>query len=115
MFEHNVICDRCRRKCEGSTYYTIDISATDVISTDDGRVSCKTASHTMNDTLKKMHGYIRHYCENCKNAIVEFAFEDASDGVSETVDEDNSTVKNKTNNYIVNVLKRFFRRGDKND
>lgn len=71
MIENVVTCDRCKRKCEGTTYYTIDIYGNDIKSVAGG-ISFKTASQNAQTNTHKLFDSERHYCEICKDKIENF-------------------------------------------
>lgn len=79
MIESIVTCDRCKKKCEGTTYYTIDIYANDIKSTGDGSVTMKTASQNAQTNTYKLFNQERHYCESCRDKIEAFLKDDSSD------------------------------------
>ena len=72
MIENIVTCDRCKKKCEGTTYYTIDIYGNDINPTNDGRHSMATASQNVETNTFKIFGSERHYCEKCRDKIEQF-------------------------------------------
>ena len=78
MIENIVTCDRCKKKCEGTTYYTIDIYANDIKSTGDGSVTMKTASQNAQTNTYKLFNQERHYCESCRDKIESFLMVDDS-------------------------------------
>lgn len=61
MIESIVTCDRCGKKCEGNTYYTVDICEHDITPTNDFRTYFDTA-----------HSIKRHYCKDCKKDLEKF-------------------------------------------
>ena len=63
MIETNIICDRCRKKVEGSTYYTIDICAHDI--NRDYGTSIETATHNTNRIAKGD----THLCSDCVSRV----------------------------------------------
>ena len=72
MIENIVTCDRCKKKCEGTTYYTIDIYANDIKSTGDGSVTMKTASQNAQTNTYKLFNQEGHYCESCRDEFENF-------------------------------------------
>ena len=54
MIENIVTCDRCKKQCEDTTYYTIDIYANDIKSTGDGSITMKTASQNAQTNTYKL-------------------------------------------------------------
>ena len=64
MIETNVICDRCHKKCEGTTYYTVDIYAYDLDKTKPG-TSSETASQNITTNMNKVLFGDRHFCSKC--------------------------------------------------
>lgn len=68
MIETNVICDRCGRKCEGTTYYTLDIWAYDIDKNKPG-VSTETASQNLETHMRKSEYGDKHYCSGCMSAF----------------------------------------------
>ena len=55
MIENIVTCDRCKKKCEGSTYYTVDIYGNDINPVDAG-ISFKSASQNAQTNTHKLFG-----------------------------------------------------------
>ena len=76
MIKNIVICDRCGEICEGTTYYTVDIYGRDINPTDSFRQSMATASQNANTNTSKLFGGERHYCQSCRDEIVQFIRED---------------------------------------
>lgn len=72
MIKKIVYCDRCKRECTGSSYFTIDIWAEDIHETNDGRVSMSTASQNMRTNFTKALAQDKHYCESCINKLERF-------------------------------------------
>jgi hypothetical protein len=70
MIESKVTCDRCKKPCGGTTYYTIDIYGHDIKQSPS--VSTETAAQNMHTNLAKGLGTQRHYCDKCKAEIEDF-------------------------------------------
>ena len=58
-----IVCDRCGKDIEGTTYYTIDIYAKDA-GTAYG-VSAEAAMHNLVMNTRNMFGTVPCYCERC--------------------------------------------------
>jgi hypothetical protein len=71
MIDNTVICDRCKQKCAGTTYYTVDIYGND-INPLKGTKSFNTASQNAKTNISKAFDSERHYCESCRNEIQVF-------------------------------------------
>ena len=69
MIKNVVICDRCGKEIDESTYYTIDINGNDVHPSKDGRVSLKTWCQNNKTLCEKVLGTERHYCSECVSDI----------------------------------------------
>ena len=67
-----VICDKCKKKCEGTTYYTVDIYGHDINPTDDDKNSLTTAAQNISTNMAKIDCQEKHYCESCKDKIQNF-------------------------------------------
>lgn len=95
MIENIVTCDRCKKKCEGTTYYTVDIYANDIKSIGDGSVTMKTASQNAQTNTYKLFNQEKHYCESCRDKIEAFLKDDSSDAFvkDESVSNETSQVK----------------------
>ena len=73
MIKFNVICDRCRKECAGTTYFTVQqIGGFDINPTNDGRESTETASHNLSTNLNSIFGIPKHYCKDCIDKIRKF-------------------------------------------
>ena len=77
MIENIVTCDRCKKKCEGTTYYTVDIYGNDIDPVAGG-MSFETASQNCQTNAPKIFGDERHYCKSCKDKFEEFLMMDDS-------------------------------------
>lgn len=77
MIENIVTCDRCKKKCEGTTYYTVDIYGNDIKPVAGG-ISFKSASQNAQTNTHKLFDSERHYCEVCKDKIESFLMVDDS-------------------------------------
>ena len=69
MIKNTVVCDRCGKEINESTYYAIDINGNDVHPSKDGRVSLKTMCQNNKTLCKKILGTERHYCSECVSDI----------------------------------------------
>lgn len=72
MIKNIVICDRCGEECKGTTYYTVDIYGQDINPVDEYSQSCATAAQNANTNASKLFGGERHYCQACKDRVVNF-------------------------------------------
>ena len=72
MIENIVTCDRCRKKCEGTTYYTVEIYGHDINPTNDGSQSMTTATQNAQTNTYKLFNHEKHHCEKCRDKIVDF-------------------------------------------
>lgn len=63
------ICDKCNRKIEGNTYYTIDIYGHDINPTNDNRVAFDTATQNAVTNMQKIFEQQKCYCKDCKEDI----------------------------------------------
>ena len=72
MIKNTVVCDRCGKEINESTYYTIDINGNDVHPSKDGRVSLKTMCQNNETLYKKISGTERHYCSECVKDISDY-------------------------------------------
>lgn len=67
-------CNRCGKKIEGSTYYTIDIYGHDINPTNDNRVAFDTATQNVFTNMNKIFEQEKCYCKECKEKIESFIF-----------------------------------------
>lgn len=65
----HMICDRCGKKIVNNTYYTIEIHAHDINSSNDCRVSTDTFAQKVNNTVNALYGQRRELCKDCKEEI----------------------------------------------
>lgn len=65
------ICDRCHKKCKGSTCYTVDIYGED-ISPGSILKSTETAAVNIATNISKATGRQKHYCKDCIGKLREF-------------------------------------------
>ena len=72
MIENIVTCDRCRKKCEGTTYYTVEIYGHDIRPSNDGTQSMTTATQNAQTNTYKLFNHEKHYCEKCRDKIIDF-------------------------------------------
>lgn len=63
------ICDKCGKKIEGNTYYTIDIYGNDINPTNDNRVAFDTATQNVITNIQKIFEQPKCYCRDCKEDI----------------------------------------------
>jgi len=70
--EKYICCDRCKRRIEGNTYYTIDIYGHDVNPTNDNRVAFDTATQNAITNTRKIFDKEKCYCKKCKESIEKF-------------------------------------------
>ena len=95
MIKNIVTCDRCKKRCGGTTYYTININAHDINPTNDGRVSFETLASNVHEFSMTAFGNKKHYCGNCITSLGEYmSGVEAKDwvSVSERVPEENTRV-----------------------
>ena len=72
MIENIVTCDRCRQKCEGTTYYTVEIYGHDINPNNDGTQSMSTTTQNVQTNTYKLFNHEKHYCKKCRDKIVDF-------------------------------------------
>lgn len=67
--ETTVTCDRCKKKVEGNTYYTIDVYGHNV-----GGIGFSVEAATLNieTNTAKMFGTQKHICPSCIRSIKSF-------------------------------------------
>lgn len=65
-----VVCDRCGENIEGTTYYTIDIYATDIVN--NSCASFETTARNITTNLRNMFGVRPCYCKRCIDSIERF-------------------------------------------
>ena len=95
MIENVVTCDRCKKKCEGTTYYTLNINAHDINPTNDGRVSFETLANNTYVFAMTAFGSKKHYCENCIKSLGEYMAEPKTESwidINERLPEENIRV-----------------------
>lgn len=69
---YKVICDRCKKPIDGTTYYTVDIYGHDISPTNDGRRSIASAIQNVITNEAKGEGLEKHYCSSCRDKIEKF-------------------------------------------
>ena len=67
-----MICDRCRKEIEGTTYYTIRIHADDINSKQDGTIALATALQNLETNTSVLFNAKKQYCKKCKEDIEAF-------------------------------------------
>lgn len=67
-----MICDRCRKEIEGTTYYTIRIHADDINPKQDGTIALATALQNLDTNTSVLFNAKKQYCEKCKEDIEAF-------------------------------------------
>ena len=67
-----MICDRCGKEIEGTTYYTIKIHADDIIPKQDNTIALATALQNLETNISALFNTKKQYCEKCKNEIEAF-------------------------------------------
>ena len=67
-----MICDRCRKEIEGTTYYTIKIHADDINPKQEGTIALATAFQNFETNTFALFNAKKQYCEKCKNEIEAF-------------------------------------------
>lgn len=72
MIKNTVVCDRCGKEINESTYYAIDINGNDVHPSKDGRVSSTTFCHRAKKVCEKLSGTEHHYCSECAKDISDY-------------------------------------------
>lgn len=72
MIKKIVYCDRCKREITGSSYYTVDVYAKDLVESKDGRQSLETASRNVATNFAKVFGKNKQYCASCINKLERF-------------------------------------------
>lgn len=70
--EKYICCERCKRRIEGSTYYTIDIYGHDINPTNDNRVAFDTATQNAITNSTKLFDKEKCYCKKCRDSIEKF-------------------------------------------
>ena len=76
-----IVCDRCGKDIEGTTYYTIDIYAKDA-GTAYG-VSAEVAMHNLAMNTRNMFGTVSHYCKRCIEDIESYIRNKPDEGEQE--------------------------------
>ncbi len=66
-----MICDRCEKDIEGTSYYTVSIYAEDINPIENIK-SFTTAVQNLSENMGKVCKPERCYCEKCKNEIEKF-------------------------------------------
>lgn len=69
--ETTVTCDRCKKKVEGNTYYTIDIYGHNT-DPNDWTLSMDAAVQNVETSMSKAHGTQKHICPLCIGFIKSF-------------------------------------------
>lgn len=72
MIENIVTCDRCKKKCEGTTYYSLRIDAYDIKPSNDGRVAFETLANNAHELTRGIFGAQRQFCKNCISKFEKF-------------------------------------------
>lgn len=67
-----MICDRCEREIEGTTYYMVSIHAADINPKVDYRVSAETAVQNVNTNVMALFNAKPQYCKKCRDEIEAF-------------------------------------------
>lgn len=67
-----MICDRCGKEIEGTTYYTVSIYAEDINPTSTKTVTYTTAVQNVNTNMKALFNSKPQYCKKCRDEIEEF-------------------------------------------
>lgn len=67
-----VICDRCKKEIEGTSYYTIDIYAADIEPQSKWTSSMDTASQNVKTNMMSLYNAKPQYCKKCKSEIEDF-------------------------------------------
>ena len=66
-----MICDRCRKEIEGTTYYTVSIGAADINPRAEPAISASTAIQNLSNALYAFNARPQ-YCKKCRDEIEEF-------------------------------------------
>ena len=96
MIENIVTCDRCRKKCEGTTYYTVEIYGHDINPAGDSSQSMTTVTQNVQTNTYKLFNHEKHYCEKCREKIVGFLSNTKADAFVEpniVLNRDSSSTK----------------------
>lgn len=67
-----MVCARCGKEIEGTTYYTINIYAADINPKTEYTVYAETAIQNTQTNMLAMFNAQKHYCKDCKLAVEEF-------------------------------------------
>ncbi len=66
-----MVCDRCGKEIEGTTYYTVSIYAEDINPKTEYRVYVDTAIQNLNTAMISLNTKPQ-YCKKCRDEIEEF-------------------------------------------
>ena len=66
-----MICDRCGKEIEGTTYYTVSIGAVDINPRVEHTVSASTAIQNLSNALSALNARPQ-YCKKCRDEIEAF-------------------------------------------